>query len=495
MAVILLRRAAVVGFLCLCAPVFSEDPAHHAGEVVLEATTIKHPGGEYAAEKGRLWVPMDRARPNSRLLELAFIRLRCTGQEAGSPIFYLAGGPGEPATRQANFPSWQTPLQNFDLVFLDQRGCGASKPMLIYSPPESVAASFFGDSETSLRVMTETARDAAKQFASQGIDLGAFNTRAIAADVDDLRKALGYKRISLIGHSYGTHLGLEVVRKFADHIDRFVSVGTAGTGDMHRLPADLDESLRNLSRNIAANPEVGKDVPDFEALLRSTLEKLKIEPIHVTVMDQEKKADIDVAVSEAGLKLIVLHDLSDVEDVVVLPRLVYEVAHGETATLRWFVQKRYSQLRVLPVMTLAVRGASGASAKRWELIRQQAPTSVFGMARVVPPLEVAEALGVRDLGESFRTAVVSKVPTLFVSGTLDANTPPEQTEEVRRNFANSGHIIVENGGHEDLLGNNEVREALWSFLKGGAPQDMKVTAPPLRFIPVKGSAKGHPSVE
>jgi hypothetical protein len=116
------------------------------------------------------------------------------------------------------------------------------------------------------------------------------------------------------------------------------------------------------------------------------------------------------------------------------------------------------------------------------------------MTRVLPSREVAQALGVGDLGDGFRAPVRSAVPALFVSGTLDANTPPEQAEAVRTGFANSGHLIVENGGHEDLLVREDIRAAIVQFLKGGEPPSRRIVAPPLKFIPVRGPARGHPSL-
>lgn len=117
------------------------------------------------------------------------------------------------------------------------------------------------------------------------------------------------------------------------------------------------------------------------------------------------------------------------------------------------------------------------------------------MARVLPSPEVSAVLGVRDLGDAFREPVVSQARALFVSGTLDGNTPPAQAEAVRRGFARSAHVVVENGGHEDLATEPEVRAAIVRFLAGEL--DRTVTKPPLAFVPLDGTAaqSAHPSLD
>jgi pimeloyl-ACP methyl ester carboxylesterase len=312
-----------------------------------------------------------------------------------------------------------------------------------------------------------------------------------------VRAALGLERVTLMGHSYGTHLALEVVRQFGARVEGVILAGTAGTNDMHKLPSDLDAHWRVLSGLVAADPVLGKAIPDLDGLLKKTIAKLREEPLPVTVTDRATRLPVEVPFGPAGLQLILLRDMGDVEDIPVLPRLVYEVERGETRTLRWFVQKRYEQMGAVNVMTLAMRGASGATKERWERIEREAAASPFGKARVMPPPEVSRALGTPDLGDAFRAPVKSEVRALFLSGTLDGNTPPEQAEAVRKGFPNSAHVIVENGGHEDLLGMPEIRALIVRFLGGERLADTRIVKPVLRFVPLDEAphAVTHPAVE
>jgi pimeloyl-ACP methyl ester carboxylesterase len=53
----------------------------------------------------------------------------------------------------------------------------------------------------------------ARRFRAQGVDLGAYTTRAIADDIEDLRKVLAIERWNLYGASYSTRIMLTVMRE------------------------------------------------------------------------------------------------------------------------------------------------------------------------------------------------------------------------------------------------------------------------------------------
>ncbi|MGH2602087.1 MAG: hypothetical protein ACRDJ9_22205, partial [Dehalococcoidia bacterium] len=86
------------------------------------------------AELGRLLVPENRRNPGSRLIELAFARLRSIGERPGPPIIFLAGGPGGSGIESARWPQrfpWFMALRVAgDVILLDQRGIGLSNPRL-----------------------------------------------------------------------------------------------------------------------------------------------------------------------------------------------------------------------------------------------------------------------------------------------------------------------------------------------------------------------------
>ena len=190
----------------------------------------------------------------------------------------------------------------------------------------------------------------------------------------------------------------------------------------------------------------------------------------------------DFILGDYGLQILLMFDLGDTRDLPNFPRMLYSLERRDPTHAIPFLEKRLAQLSSIPVMTLAVRGAAGATKKRWKQIRKQAKASPFDMTRCLFSPVSDAALGLVDAGDAFRKPVRSKVPTLFFSGTLDANTPPEQTELVREGFPNSGHVILEYGGHEDLMPHPAIQELILDFLGGAEPEDAWIEGQPPRFV-------------
>ncbi|MFN8420465.1 MAG: alpha/beta fold hydrolase [Anaerolineae bacterium] len=157
---------------------------------------------------GYLIVPEDRSNPSGSTIQLAYAVLSASTESSKSdPVIYLAGGPGGNAV--GTIADWvEAPyLQDRDFILLDQRGTGYSLPSL--NCPES---------EQEEENATQTCHD---RLISEGINLQAYNSVENAADVADLRLALGYEEWNLFGISYGTRLALTVMR---DHPDGVRSV-------------------------------------------------------------------------------------------------------------------------------------------------------------------------------------------------------------------------------------------------------------------------------
>ncbi|MEL7161852.1 MAG: alpha/beta hydrolase, partial [Bacteroidota bacterium] len=68
---------------------FSPDSVHW--EAITFTTTD---GRETPAERGTFSVPLEYGKENAPRLKLRFVRFRSTNPNPGSPIVYLAGGPG-----------------------------------------------------------------------------------------------------------------------------------------------------------------------------------------------------------------------------------------------------------------------------------------------------------------------------------------------------------------------------------------------------------------
>jgi hypothetical protein len=83
--------------------------------LVVEPYTFRtYDGKEVPAELGKLWVRENRNGSSKRLIQIALVRLRSTAERPGSPIVFLAGGPGVPGILRRDVPGgyFRTALRN-----------------------------------------------------------------------------------------------------------------------------------------------------------------------------------------------------------------------------------------------------------------------------------------------------------------------------------------------------------------------------------------------
>ncbi len=483
-----MTRVSHTGLVLLLAIAPGTAQAQTPGELTLEPFTFEGSGGiEFEAERGRLTVLEDRSDPGGRTISLAVMRFPSTADQPGPPIIYLAGGPGGSAVGAARgffLPLFNRLREVADVVFMDQRGTGFSTPRLFCPAQEAPPGDLFASYDRMLGLYTESARKCADHWREQGVDIAAYNTEASADDIEDLRIALGVEQVSLLGFSYGTHLGLATTRRHGDHIERVVLVGTEGPAHNQKLPSTYDTQLEKLSMLAAKDPDIHEKVPSMTATLARLLGRLRAEPMVVTITDR-RGVSVEVTVTDLALQYLIRRDVGDGNDFPIFPAWFYAMENGDDELLAWFVTKRYNEMSFgTSVMSVAMDCASGIPSLRAEQIAAETDGSLLGRMVNLGFPDVCEAVGDPDLGDDYRSPILSDVTTLFISGSLDSNTPPHQAEEVRWGFPNSAHLIVENAGHEDMIPHPDVQQAIMDFLGGQDVRDRSIALPQPDFIPI-----------
>lgn len=454
-----------------------------------ETLTIEEGEESLAFELGHLAVPERRGGESDATIELAFVRIPSTRDQPGPPLVYLSGGPGQAAIPWVESSAGRSAIDALrslgDVILLDQRGVGRSRPSTFCRWSEPPHTETFLGTEAAAADLRRRFGTCVADLEANGIDVTAYDTRESAHDLEDLRRALGAEKLRLVGYSYGTHLALAAIRYHPSSLDRVVLVGTEGLDHTWKLPSTFDIQLLKLGRLAAADPDVGERGSDLAGALERTMRRLEEEPVSVTIPDPFGDGDVQIEVGPWGLRRILLWDLGDTNDLPVIPALIHQVDREETGLLEWFVAKRYRQMGVgIPAMTVAMDCASGVSASRKARIRSEAAKSLFGNVANDLSEILCPVLGDPELGDSFREPLIADTEVLFVSGTLDANTPPFQAEELRWGLWNARHLLVARAGHEDMLRNPEVFRAIVEFLGTGTTSTLRIDAPPVDFFPL-----------
>lgn len=429
----------------------------------------------------------NRSSKSNRLIQLTFVRLKSTAKQPATPIVWLAGGPGTPGIVMGRIPVYFSLFDKLrevsDVILLDQRGSGMSSPSL-KCPVAPVPPDVFESAEKWLRSYTEMSRACAEHWRSEGVDLAAYNTNANADDLDDLRQALGAEKISLVGHSYGTVLAQAAIRRHSDRLNRVVLASVEGVDNLLSLPSAWDMIIKKLSYFASQDATVNKIVPDMEAIYRQVLDKLERNPVTLTVTDQQTKRPVNIRVGKIGLQWLVRLDMNDARTYAGLPALFYTINQGDYSVLTRQIEPLYNSFKGRSPMANAMDCSAGWSAERFAQVHRESPQALFSNVNLQWTPEICKSVGIMENIPAPQLRVWSTLPTLFVSGTLDTNTPPFEAEEVRWGFPNSTHLIVENSGHE-MLPSPEVQMVIVDFFKGQDVSNRRVSFPRPRFISIE----------
>lgn len=442
------------------------------------------------AEFGKLTVPENRTNPNSRLIELAFVRFKSTSPSPGFPIIYLAGGPGGSGISAAQgnrFGLFMAMREFGDVIALDQRGTGLSTPNL---PCRNETALPLDKPLTSPELNAFASRELKKcadKWRSQGVDLAGYNTNENADDIESLRQALGAKKVSLWSISYGTTLGLATIKRHGRNIDRAIFAGVEGLDDALKLPTDVERHLADIDRLVKDDPILNRQIPDFLDLMKIVLDRLEKHPVTVKVTDSQTKQKVPVVVNKYAMQLLTASVIGT-DSIAAFPKLYYAASKGDFSEIaaQWLITAKY-RIGFGSVMSYVTDCSSGATSKRRKRIKREAKNTLLGNAANTEFPEVCAAWGNPDLGKEFRSPVKSNVPILFISGTLDGRTPVSNAEAVRKGFPNSTHLIIEGAWHSDplFLSSPQIKDVMLEFMRGVPVSTTRITLPPLKFAPLK----------
>ncbi len=449
-------------------------------------TEVSSHGVKVICQRGHVTVPELRSDRNSKKIKVEYIRLKSFSPNPQTPIFFLAGGPGQGSTHQAENPNylsyWSTFLKDRDVILIDQRGIGKLK--MWYAELNWPREDIFVSEGAALDHVSNLAKQAAQAFTKRGINLNGYNSKENAKDIDLIRNVLGYEKIIPFGFSYGTHLGLSYLKYFSDRVEKSILIGVEGLDETFKMPLDLDVQFDKINDLMKSDSLLTSKIPDLKVLYQRVAEKLHKNPIELEIQTPVKLKR-KVLVGKFGLDFILKRDMGDARDIITIPKLLYNIDQDDYSTLQWFVEKRYKEFLAIPAMMLSMDLSSGGSKERIQRIKDQEKESLFGKVNNFPFLDIHTFWPVNDLGEEFRSPVQSSKPVLLLSGDLDINTPAYQAEKVSKNLDNSTHLVVKNAGHEQIMFHWDAPKTINDFLKNKDVIEAELSYPPLKFKTVK----------
>jgi pimeloyl-ACP methyl ester carboxylesterase len=160
-----------------------------------------------------LQVPISRMAGPPGAISLHLARKLSGGAPSHDALLALAGGPGQAALPLASYfeHDMSTALRTRDLLVFDQRGTGESDPLDCSVLEASGLTS-------AIRTVSQLFEQCALQIGARG----SYTTAESVADIEAIRMATGYSKLTLYGTSYGTKVALQYAERYPQHVEALV---------------------------------------------------------------------------------------------------------------------------------------------------------------------------------------------------------------------------------------------------------------------------------
>ncbi|MFS4454566.1 alpha/beta hydrolase [Maribacter sp. 2304DJ31-5] len=398
---------------------------------------------------GILTVPENRTDPKSRTLELVYTVLKAKNPKAGkAPILYLQGGPGGSTLFMERF--WENhPLRNDrDIVLMDQRGTGASEANCKDSGDTFITIlqqDFNPDDE--FKALHTTLSRCKQTIKDNKVDLAGYNSRENAADFEALRKALGYKKWNLFGGSYGSRLGLTIMRDFPERVRSAIlfSVFAPESYLYKSFTQNFENALFSVLERCEGNSDCNQRYPDLKNRLLRSLKNMEAEPITF-----DYKGSVFVLNTQDAL-LLLHQSLYNRNTIAAIPKFITALENGKTDVIIEALQNAAFTFNFVNMpMYLSVTAYEELPFNdETDFEKNLEQYSEIGVAPAFfgSDTRILESWHPYRATDFENQAVISEVPTLMASGGLDPITPVSNAKESLRHLKNGYEIVFENESH------------------------------------------------
>jgi len=457
------------------------------------------------ADCGYITVPEKRGASGvalgDKFIRLGVVRLRTTAENPGAPIIVGTGGPGGDGLlflnsaygTSVNLPALYAPvLADRDLVYFTQRGTKGAKPELYCPEFDAVGynAARNGWSQAEREAQyAATVQACADAFVAQGVDFSAYTSDENAADINDLRLALGYDKIIYYGQSYGTLLGQFFMRNFPETLEAVILDGTQPAQYTTYAQAfDVPASFQRLFAACAADAACNANYPDLEATLAASMAEFRASPKAVTVTGSDGVTQTflldDVAIM-GGLFGKMYNGSAT------LPADIYHLKTDDPTFLAEFIPTPGGP--IAKMMHFAVNCADDPNRTIDEFgFDAMAPLyAAFARDDAMQQVQACAILQTPQLPDASDAPVTSELPVLLLNGGLDPATAPENARLVETELPNSQYVLFPGGGH--VQAQNPCAVAIIAAFAADptAPVDTSCIAPaPVFATPITASVTG-----
>jgi len=364
-----------------------------------------------------------------------------------NPVLHLgAGGPGAalgldstPTVRR--LWEYHAPMsieQGRDLFMIDPRGAGLARPALVCEKALEKGRAYLPHDMSlaqALRAGSDDYRECLRQYQADGVDLGQYNSLAVARDVEQMRLRSYVKQWVLVGVSYASVYAQVIVRKYPSTVEAMILDSAVMLGrkwDDNFVNRQL-APWRDLVAQCRSAGSCSGGLPQLMERLSALHRSLDEAPRTVTVEDPYGEGRLTVTINGnrfLNLVLFTIHRKDIFEDV--MP-LLANLEYGNTEAIVPYLEESLKE-----ALTPDYSGVSAIAHYchdekpflDFTQMRVKARDELTGLVRerTLKHLDTddnCDLIGTKPPGGILDHDQSVDVPTLFLHGNRDTITPIE----------------------------------------------------------------------
>ncbi|MEO9871449.1 alpha/beta fold hydrolase [Ekhidna sp.] len=404
---------------------------------------------------GYLEVPENRGKPNSNTIKLPVYIFKSRHPNPQlDPVIYTVGGPGYTSMKASQYMNYYQYLDDRDFILFEQRGTQYAKPNLA-CPEWSEAVSL-----SNLPGLTKSQTDSLfmgavkacrSKLIEDGADLEGYNTKEIAADIEDLRKVLGIDKYNLLTISYSTKIAQVLLRDYPDAIRSVVmdSPLPLEVNYDEESVSNLLESTKHLLTDCEVDPNCNNAYPNLKERFLEYLRDKTDDPLVVEV-ENPNTNQVETFYLK-GYDLITVFSAASTSDVMNVPYEMNKLLNNDLSA----VKEQLSYLFQASGMGNGVgMRLSVWCAEEYPFTSQKKVIEesyrypeIRGLSPAVFDSSICDIWGVSKVANIENKPIKSDIPVLLMNGEYDSETPVKWALDMKKNLPNSFHLIFKGWKH------------------------------------------------
>jgi len=426
--------------------------------------------GDTQALCGTYTVYENRETRAGRTIALNLMLLPADAQPAApDPVFAFAGGPGGSAAEAYPLATYTGLLRKQrDIVLIDQRGTGHSNPLQC------------GFDKNDLQVLMNRSYDVeslskCRAELEKRADLTQYTTSISADDVDEVREALGYDKIDLLGGSYGSQAALVYLRRHPAHVRSMVIEGVAPPDYRMPLPfaKTIQSAVQHLFADCAADSGCHQDFPNLQAEFETVVSRLDQAPAKFELPGPSGKPQ-EVTLSRGSFVSGLRPLLYQPGIVSQLPLILHRAYQNDWKPFASVVLAMHSAIAdsVARGMAFSVSCAESFPFIGEADVRRETKGTYLGDFDVRSYQKSCRVWPHAVVSKDFLAPVRSNVPSLLIAGAEDPATPSWLAQHAAENLSQSRVVSIPYGTH--LTDAACIDRIMVQFVNAGSPAGLDV---------------------